>query len=162
MTVPHIDESSLRKPKLSMSLNKLVVLVCLLGIAYFGYDRFTLHQTEQQETAVYILEPQFNDIYFLDLRLLNGNSELKNKYQLAKVVRVSEDNVAIVYGKFFYKWQYSATNSIRYGDLSNNSYFTLIPDYIPLNKIKEMQNNGSIYLVKRPVGNKLYGHFVSN
>ncbi|XPF93094.1 hypothetical protein ACM9HF_13825 [Colwellia sp. RE-S-Sl-9] len=104
--MPHIDESSPRIAKSSISLNKLVLLVCLLVIAYFGYDRFTLHQTEQQETAVYILEPQFNDIYFLDLRLLNGKLDLKNKYQLAKVVRVSEDNVAIVYGKFFYQWQY--------------------------------------------------------
>lgn len=35
-----------------------------------------------------------------------------------------------------YQWQYAVVNSIEYDDLSNNDYFTLIPNYIPLNKIK--------------------------
>jgi hypothetical protein len=53
-------------------------------------------------------------------------------------------------------------NSIQYGDLSNNDYFTLTPDYIPFSKLKEMKSNGAIYLVKRPVQNKIYGNFVSS
>ena len=95
------------------------------------------------------------------MRLLNSNLERKNKYKLAKVVRVTDDNVVIVYGNFFYQWQYAVVNSIQYGDLSNSDYFTLIPDYIPFSKIQEMKRNGSIYLVKRPIQNKMYGNFVS-
>ncbi len=98
---------------------------------------------------------------FLDFRLLNDELEQKNKYKLAKIVRVSDDNLAIVYGRVFYQWQYSVVNSIQYGDLSNDDYFMLIPEYITFSKIKEMKENGAIYLIKRPVGNKLYGNFVS-
>jgi len=148
------------KPELSTPLNKLVVLVCLLVIAYLGYEKYAFHKAEQEEAEVLILSPQVNDIYFLDMRLLSDKLELKNKYKLARVVRVTDDNVAIVYGSFFYQWQYTVVNSIQYGDLRNSNYFTLIPDYISFNKIKEMKSNGAIYLVKRPVQNKIYGSFV--
>lgn len=148
-------------PKLSVSLNKLVLLLCFLVILYFGYVKYEEHKTEQLEASVLIANPKINDIYFLDMRLLNSNLERKNKYKLAKVVRVTDDNVVIVYGSFFYQWQYAVVNSIQYGDLSNSDYFTLIPDYIPFSKIQEMKRNGSIYLVKRPIQNKMYGNFVS-
>lgn len=148
-------------PKLSVSLNKLVLLLCFLVILYFGYGKYEEHKTEQLEASVLIANPKINDIYFLDMRLLNSNLERKNKYKLAKVVRVTDDNVVIVYGSFFYQWQYAVVNSIQYGDLSNSDYFTLIPDYIPFSKIQEMKRNGSIYLVKRPIQNKMYGNFVS-
>ena len=148
-------------PKLSVSLNKLVLLLCFLVILYFGYGKYEEHKTEQLEASVLIVNPKINDIYFLDMRLLNSNLERKNKYKLAKVVRVTDDNVVIVYGSFFYQWQYAVVNSIQYGDLSNSDYFTLIPDYIPFSKIQEMKRNGSIYLVKRPIQNKMYGNFVS-
>jgi hypothetical protein len=130
-------------------------------ILYFGYVKYEEHKTEQLEASVLIANPKINDIYFLDMRLLNSNLERKNKYKLAKVVRVTDDNVVIVYGSFFYQWQYAVVNSIQYGDLSNSDYFTLIPDYIPFSKIQEMKRNGSIYLVKRPIQNKMYGNFVS-
>ena len=148
-------------PKLSISLNKLVLLICLLVIIYFGYERYEQHKTEQAETSVFILSPKVNDIYFLDMRLIKDNLERKNKYKLAKVVRVSDDNVAIVYGSFYYQWQYAVVNSIQYGDLSNSDYFALTPEYISFSKIKEMKNSGAIYLVKRPMQNKIYGDFVS-
>lgn len=96
------------------------------------------------------------------MRLINGKLERKNKYKLAKLVRVSDDNVAIVYGRFFYQWQYAVVNSIQYGDLSNSDYFALIPDYISFSKIKEMHDSGAIYLIKRPVQNKIYVNFVSS
>ena len=159
--MPHAYETQRLIPKLSISLNKLVLLICLFVIIYFGYERYEQHKTEQAEASVFIINPKVNDIYFLDMRLIKDKLERKNKYKLAKVVRVSDDNVAIVYGSFFYQWQYALVNSIQYGELSNSDYFTLIPDYISFSKIKEMKSNGAIYLVKRPIQNKIYGNFVS-
>ena len=144
-------EAPLPKRKLSISLNKLVLLTFLLMIVYFVYERYVSHNTEQSEASTYILAPQANDIYFLDLRLRSDKLELKNKYKLARVVRVSNDNVVIVYGNFFYQYQSAVVNSIEYGDLSNKDYFKLIPEYIPLSKVKEMRKEGTIYLVKRPL-----------
>jgi len=130
-------------------------------IVYLGYGRYDHHKTEQTEASVFILKPQVNDIYFLDMRLLNDQLVRKNKYKLAKVVRVTNDSVAIIYGRFFYQWQHAVVNSIQYGDLSNDDYFMPIPDYIPFARIKEMKRDKAIYLVKRPLRNKLYGNFVS-
>ena len=149
------------KPNLSISLNKLVLLTCILVIAYFGYEKYAFHKTEQAESSVLILTPQVNDIYFLDMSLLSEKSERKHKYRLAKVVSVTNNNVAIVYGRVFYQWQNAVVNSIQYDDLNNNDYFKLIPDYFPFSKIKEMRGSGAIYLVKRPIRNKLYGKFVN-
>jgi hypothetical protein len=69
--------------------------------------------------------------------------------------------VAIVYGRVTYQWQNAVVNSIKYDDVNNYDYFKLIPDYLSFSKIKEMRNNEAIYLVKRPVQNKLYGKFVN-
>ncbi len=159
--MPDALESPQSIAKLPLSLNQLLLLVCLLVILYFGYERFAVHKAEQAEASVLILAPKVGDIYFLDFRLRNDKFERKNKYKLAKVVRITDDNVAIVYGRVFYQWQFSVVNSIGHGDLINDEYFKLIPDYIPFSKIKTMKSNGTIYLVKRPVRNKLYGNFVS-
>ena len=156
----HTLGTSQLKPELSTRLNKLILLICLLVSTYFGYEKYAEYTTEQAEASVLILNPKVNDMYFLDMRLIKDKLERKSKYKLAKVVRVSDDNVAIVYGRFFYQWQYSVVNSIQYGDVSNSNYFTLIPDFIPLSKIKEMKSTGAIYLVKRPVQHKIYGNFV--
>jgi len=130
-------------------------------IAYFGYENYAFHKAEQKEAEILILSPQVNDIYFLDMRLLSGKLESRQEYRLAKVVSVSGDHVAIVYGSVFYQWQYAVVNSIKYDDVNNHDYFKLIPDFIPFIKIKEMRTNGAIYLVKRPIRNKLYGKFVN-
>lgn len=158
--VSFIVKSEKRTPKLSISLNKLALLVCLLVITYFGYSRFEEHKVEQVEASTFIKKPQVSDIYFLDMGIFEGKIEGKSKYRLAKVIRLTDDNLAIVYGKFSYQWQYSVKNSIQYGDLSNDDYFMPLPDYIPLNKVEEMRASRAIYLVKRPIRNQLYGNFV--
>jgi hypothetical protein len=154
-------DTKARTAESTVSFNTFLLLFGLMVIIYFGYGKYDEHKTEQEESSIFILNPQVNDIYFLDMRLIEDKLERKNKYKLAKIVRVSDDRVAIVYGKFFYQWQYSVVNSIQYGDLSNSDYFTLFPDYISFTKIQEMKSNGAIYLVKRPIQNKLYGNLVS-
>ena len=149
------------KPELSSPLKKLVLLTCLFVIVYFGYEKYAFNKAEQDEAEVLILSPQVNDIYFLDMRLLSDKLGREHKYRLAKVVSITGNNVAIVYGRVFYQWQNAVVNSIKYDDLNNYDYFKVMPDYIPFNKIKEMRTNGAIYLVKRPVRNKLYGSFVN-
>jgi len=158
--VLHTLETKQLKPELSTPLNNLVLLICVLVIAYFGYEKYAFHKAEQEEAELLILSPQVNDIYFLDMRLLSAKLERKHKYRLAKVVSVTGNNVAIVYGRVFYQWQNAVVNSIEYDDLNNYDYYKIIPDYISFNKLKEMRTNRAIYLVKRPIRNKLYGSFV--
>lgn len=155
-----------RVPKLPFTIDKLVFLVCLVFAMYFGYERYALSQAEQADTSVLVLSPQIGDIYFLDFRQFSHdvnskNSNPKNKFKLAKVVRVTEENVAFVYGQFFYQWQYAVVNSIKHGDLSNPDYFEPIPQYVSRNDITQMKANNAIYLIKRPLGNRLYGNFIN-
>jgi len=159
--VLHTLETKQLKPELSKPLTKRVLLTFLLVIVYFGYERYAFHTTEQKEADAFILSPHVNDIYFVDMRLLNNKLTRKHKYRLAKVVSVTDNSVALVYGRVFYQWQNAVVNSIKYDDLNNYDYFKVIPDFIPLNKIKEMRTNETIYLVKRPISNKLYGSFVN-
>jgi hypothetical protein len=139
-----------------------MVLALLLVLFYFIFEKYSSHIAEQIETSDLILAPKVNDIYFLDFNLLSDKLERKNKYKLAKIIRVTDEGLSIVYGRFFYQWQYSVVNSIQYGDLSNSDYFLLLPDFIPFSEIKKMRGNGSIYLIKRPVRNKLYGNLISS
>ncbi len=158
----HSLESEHVNTKFSITLNKLVLLVCLLVVAYFVYGKYAFHKAEQAEASILILNPKVNDIYFLDMRLISDvlKSKHKHKYRLAKVVSVTDDIVAIVYGRVTYQWQNAVVNSIKFDDVNNYDYFKLIPDYLSLSKIKEMRNNEAIYLAKRPIQNKLYGKFV--
>jgi hypothetical protein len=144
--VLHTFGSKHLKPKLSITLNKLVLLACFFVVAYFGYEKYAFHNAEKIEASIQILSHQVNDIYFLDMRLLSDNLERKHKYRLAKVVSVTGNNVAIVYGRAFYQWKNAVVNRIKYDDLNNNNYFELIPDYIPFSKIKKMKASGAIYL----------------
>ena len=157
----HTLETKQLKPELSSSLNNLVLLACILVIAYFSYANYAFHSAEQKEAELLISSPQVNDIYFLDMRIFSDKLDSKREYRLAKVVSVTGDNVAVVYGTVFYQWQYAVVNSIKYDDVNNHDYFKLIPDYISFNKIQELRSSGAIYLVKRPIRNKLYGKFVN-
>ena len=44
-----------------ISFNKFVSLVFLLVIMYFGYERYTSYNTEQEETSNFIANPKLND-----------------------------------------------------------------------------------------------------
>jgi hypothetical protein len=135
--VPQTLTSQKRVPKLSISLNKIVFFICLLVALYFCYERYSFHVVEQTTTEAHILKPHVNDIYFLDVRVINEKVADNNKYKLAKVIRITDDNIVFVYGNFFYQWQYAAVNAIKYGDLSNNNYFASIPDFISFSDIKK-------------------------
>jgi hypothetical protein len=130
-------------------------------IGYFIYDYYIFHLDEQSQTETLISSPKVNDIYFLNMRLLSGKSEPKHKYRLAKVVSISSNHLAIVYGSVSYQWQNAVINSIKYDDVNNYDYFKVIPEFFTFNQMKEMREKGAIYLVKRPIRNKLYGSIVN-
>ena len=112
--MPHAFETQHRTPKLSLSINKLVLLICLLVVFYFGYERYASHKTEQIESSVLISSPKVNDIYFLDFRLLSHDLRPNEKYRLAKVVDITGDIITLTYGGFYYPNQHAVINSLYY------------------------------------------------
>ena len=143
------------RPLLTLPL--LSALVCVL---YFGYVKYNNYTEDQEQTLAVISNPKIDDIYFLDFRLLSDKLRPKEKYRIAKVVDITGDIVTLIYGGFYYQRENAAINSIKYGQLSYSDYFETKRYDIPLNTIKAMQNNGTIYLAKRPTRKKLYGNLV--
>jgi len=139
---------------------KTTTLLILLLIAYFSVMKYDAYKTEQHQTLAIIANPQVNDIYFLDFRLLSDKLRPTEKYRIAKVVDITGDIVTLLYGGFFYQRQHAAINSIQYGQLSYKDYFEPKRYDISHHTIKNMHSNQAIYLAKRPIRNKLYGNLV--
>jgi len=120
-------------------------------------------QAEQAEKASvnYVNAPKINDIYFLDFRLLSNSLRPKEKYRLAKVVDITGDVITLQYGNMFYFRQQSLKDSIRYGQLRYRKYFESKRYDFTLEQVQSMWQSGAIYLVKRPVLDKLFGNNVS-
>jgi len=153
------EQITLGFPQLIKPFKSTIFFILLITL-FLGFMKYDSYKTEESQTLVIISNPQVNDIYFLDFRLLSNKLRPKEKYRIAKVVDITGDIVTLVYGGFFYQRQHAAINSIQYGHLSYKDYFEPKRYNIPLNTIKDMQNSQAIYLAKRPVRNKLFGNLV--
>ncbi len=139
----------------------LLKLVFIAIAAYLLVDKFNQAEQLEMVSLDYIKDPKINDIYFLDFRLLSTALRPKEKYRLAKVVDITGDVVTLLYGNIFYLRQQSLKDSIRYGQLRYRKYFESKRYDFNFEKINSMWQSGAIYLVKRPVLDRLYGNYVS-
>ncbi len=145
----------------NLNSSLMVKLLVLTVVIILLVSQFNHAEQVENASAEYINTPQINDIYFLDFRLLGRTLRPKEKYRLAKVVDITGDIVTLQYGNMFYLRQQSLKDSIRYGQLRYRKYFESKRYDFPSEQIKAMWHSGAIYLVKRPVLNKLFGNFVS-
>ena len=148
-----------KKIEFPQKINFFQISIILFLVA-FCFMKYESYQQEAAKTLAIISNPQVNDIYFLDFRLLSDKLRPKEKYRIAKVVDITGDVVTLLYGAFYFQHQNAAINSIRYGQLRYRDSFETKRYDIPLNEIKTMYNNQVIYLAKRPIRNKLYGNLV--
>jgi len=139
---------------------KVIVSFILLVALSLGLMEYEAYKAREDQILAIISNPEINDIYFLDFRLLSDKLRPTEKYKIAKVVDITGDIITLVYSGFLYQWQHAAINSIQYGHLSYEDYFEPKRYNIPLSTIKNMQSNQAIYLAKRPIRNKLYGSLV--
>lgn len=123
----------------------------------------TWHTTNQlkEQTKAFLSSPKVNDLYFLDFRLLSDKLRPHEKYRLAKVVDVTGDVVTLLYGSFFYLRQQAVEKSIKFGQLRYKDYFETKRYNFTLAQLKSMEVSSAIYMVKRPVLNKLFGNFIN-
>jgi hypothetical protein len=138
----------------------LKIFVFVTIICFFAH-RFNQTELIESESARYVHSPKINDIYFLDFRLLSDALRPNEKYRLAKVVDITGDVVTLQYSNIFYLRQHSLKDSIRYGQLTYRKYFEPKRYDFSVEQIKTMWQSGAIYLVKRPILDKLFGNNVS-
>jgi len=145
--------------KLDSSL--LLKLFIVATLSCFLIERFNHAEQVKAASLSYINSPKINDVYFLDFRLLSDALRPKEKYRLAKVVDITGEIVTLQYGNMFYLRQQSLKDSIRYGQLRYRKYFESKRNDIHFEQVKNMWQSGAIYLVKRPILDKLFGNYVS-
>ncbi len=145
------------------SFNSTVWLKLVIGstIIFLLINWFNQSEQVEKDSLRYINSPKINDIYFLDFRLFSSSLRPKEKYRLAKVVDITGEVVTLQYGNMFYLRQNSIKDSIRYGQLRYRKYFEPKRYDFTLERIKRLWQSGAIYLVKRPILDKLFGNYVS-
>ena len=140
----------------------MILKVFILALLTFlAIDRFKQAELLENDSERYINSPKINDIYFLDFRLLSDSLRPKEKYRLAKVVDITGEVITLQYGNMFYLRQQSLKDSIRYGQLRYRKYFESKRYDFSHDQVKKLWQSGAIYLVKRPVLDRLFGNYVS-
>lgn len=147
--------------RLTHDSSLLLKLLIITVVVFLLVDRYNQINQADRASKSYVSAPQINDIYFLDFRLLSNSLRPNEKYRLAKVVDITGDIVTLQYGSVFYLRQQSLKDSIHYGQLRYRKYFETKRYDFTSERIKEMWKAGAIYLVKRPVLDKLFGNNVS-
>lgn len=90
--------------------------VVLMLIAFWVvYSNYTSSQIENRQTHQIIVNPQVNDIYFIDSRIYGENRRPNDKYRIAKVVDITGDIITLLHGGYFYPNHNAVVNSIKYG-----------------------------------------------
>jgi len=149
-----------RFPKLILPHHVIIFVVLLVGI-YFGFNKYKNIESEDNQTLAIVSSPKINDIYFLDYRVMSSDLRPKHNYRIGKVVDITGDIVTLVYSNLFYQHHHSAIKSIQYGQLSYKKFFEPKRYDLSFSTIKNMHEDGAIYLAKRPVRDRLYGNVVS-
>jgi len=139
----------------------LLKFFIVTAAAYLLIEHFNRAEQIEMESDIYINSPKINDIYFLDFRLLSNTLRPNEKYRLAKVVDITGDVVTLRYGNMFYLRQKSLKDSIQYGQLRYRKYFEPKRYDFSFEQIRNMWRSNAIYLVKRPVLDRLFGNYVS-
>jgi hypothetical protein len=117
--------------------------------------------TQELQSQAYLAQPAIDDIYFLDFRKLTHKLRPTEKYRLAKVVDITGDIITLQYGNWYFAWQKSAIESIKFGQLRYDDYFESKRHNFSLAELASMHSTSAIYLVKRPMHGKLYGNQIS-
>lgn len=114
------------------------------------------------DSVTYLKSPKIDDVYFLDFRKLSPDLRPHEKYRLAKVVDITGDVVTLLYGNMFFSAHKAAKDSIRYGQLRYQEYFSPKRyDFTPA-ELSAMHNKAAIYMIKRPDKNMLYGNYIND
>lgn len=154
-----IPKSSMKKinarlfPFYRLASKFIGLAVLLLALTYWVVGKYQ----EQSLADRYIAAPQVNDFYFVDFRDISKALRPKQKYRLAKVADITGNTASLVFGNLFYLTQSAIPGSIRRGQVGNVRYFEGKRYDFTFDQLKDMRAAGTIFNVKRPRGNLIYG-----
>jgi len=145
-----------------LNIGNLLTIIVLVCLCFFIYSKSTQSDQENIDTVTYLSNPQVNDIYFLDFRVLSDKLRPTEKYRIAKVVDITGDVATLLYGNMYYLRQQSLKDSIHYGHLRFKRYFEAKRYDLTLAQLKAMHESAAIYMIKRPDKKMLYGNYIND
>jgi TPR repeat protein len=146
-------------PWLIMHKAKIIILVILIGAGVAGSVFYKDLKLSEQTNAI-VAEPQLNDFYYIDFRVIKDNLRPAEKFRMAKVQDITGDVVTINFSSYFYLQEHELNEAIRYAQLRFEKFFQEKRHNYSISELQKMVESGAIVLARRPEGNMLDGNVV--
>ncbi|PKI17541.1 tetratricopeptide repeat protein [Colwellia sp. 12G3] len=146
-------------PWLVLHRTKIIVLVLLVVAGVAGSVFYKDLKLSEQTNAI-IAEPQLNDFYYVDFRVIKDNLRPAEKFRMAKVQDITGDVVTINFSSYFYLQEHELNEAIRYAQLRFEKFFQEKRHNYTVSELQQMVESGAIVLARRPEGNMLDGNVV--
>ncbi|TYK64574.1 sel1 repeat family protein [Colwellia echini] len=146
-------------PFLVKHKTKLISALLFAGSLVAGfvfYKQFELNEL----TKNFVAEPEVNDLYYVDFRLIKDNLRPAEKYRMAKVNDITGDVVTINFSSYFYMQEHELNEAIRYAQLRYEKFFQEKRHNYTILELQSMVESGAITLARRPISNMLDGNVV--
>ncbi len=146
-------------PWLVKHRSKIIAVVVLAVIAVVG-SYILKEQKLAEQTKAIVAQPEINDFYYVDFRVIKDNLRPAEKYRMAKVKDITGDVVTINFSSYFYLQEHELNEAIRYAQLRFEKFFQEKRHNYKISELQAMIESGAIVLARRPEGNMLDGNVV--
>jgi hypothetical protein len=146
-------------PWLILHKTKIIVLVLLVVAGVAGSIFYKDLKVSEQTNAI-VADPQLNDFYYVDFRIIKDNLRPAEKFRMARVQDITGDVVTINFSSYFYLQEHELNEAIRYAQLRYEKFFQEKRHNYSISELQTMVESGAIVLARRPKGNMLDGNVV--
>ena len=126
-------------------------------LMYFAYGHFSDLNQQKQD---YLVAPNVNDFYFVDLMHWKKDTHPFYRYTALKVTEVNDENVTVLIGNMMHRDQVSARTQIGHDKPMYRGFFTQKTLEIPRYQLLTLFNDEVIYDVRRPTNLYIDGSIV--
>ena len=146
-------------PWLIMHKTKIIIFVILAAVAVAA-SLFYKDQQLSEQTKAIVAEPQLNDLYYVDFRVIKDNLRPTEKFRMAKVSDITGNVITVNFSSYFYLQEHELNEAIRYAQLRFEKFFQEKRHNYTIKELKSLVTSGAIVLARRPEGNMLDGNVV--
>ena len=146
-------------PWLIMHKTKIIILVLIAVISAAG-GLFYQENKSNEQTIKLVANPELNDLYYIDFRVIKDNLRPAEKFRMAKVKDITGDVITINFSSYFYPKEHELNDAIRYAQLRYEKFFQEKRHNYKISELQAFVESGAIVLARRPEGNMLDGNIV--
>ena len=137
-----------------------IILFVIVAVAAVAASIFYKDFQLNEQTKALVAEPQLNDLYYVDFRVIKDNLRPTEKFRMAKVSDITGNVVTINFSSYFYLQEHELNEAIRYAQLRFEKFFQEKRHNYTMAELQSLVASGAIVLARRPEGNMLDGNVV--